>query len=81
MKRWPDKDREPYLSRTNDKILTSDWIVPDGITKSHSVWDDYVTTVWLAGGSAGHSYKITNRVITMQGRTLDQSVQIHVKEL
>lgn len=73
-------------------ISTSQWIVPAGITKDSdnksSVIIQGVTyavntvaTVWLSDGTDGTRYRLVNRITTSDGRTLDQSIDIHVKEL
>ena len=73
-------------------IATSTWVVPTGITKDSddtgaitiagiSYGVDTVATVWLSGGEAGEEYTLTNRITTSDGRTLDQSIVVPVKEL
>jgi hypothetical protein len=71
-----------YLNRIGDEILSSSWpVVPDGITLQTHTHNDTLTTAWLSGGTAGSRYKLTNRIVTVGGRTLDRSITIKVREL
>jgi hypothetical protein len=69
------------LRLVDDTILTSTWIVPDGITANSNSHTATTTTIWLAGGTAGETYSLTNRVVTAGGRTWDWTVQLKIKEL
>lgn len=82
---WPNKDPQETLdyklnwrSRilAGDKIIASEWTDPVGITKGVNTYTDYVTTLWLSGGTVGDKYEFTNRVTTQQGRILEQTIQI-----
>jgi len=86
---WPDKDPNETLDyRLNwrarivagDKILTSSWSSPAGITKGANTFTDYTTTVWLSGGTADTTYIFTNTITTQGGRTMEQSVQVKLVE-
>lgn len=37
-------------------------------------------TIWLSGGTAGKRYKVTNRIVTSQGRTDERTTTVDVKE-
>lgn len=63
---------------TGDSISTSTWTVPDGITKTSQSNDDDHTTIWVSGGTAGTKYRITNKIVTDEGRTLERSFDIVV---
>jgi len=63
-----------------DEILTSDMIVPAGLTKDGEEHITAIATVWLSGGTAGTSYTATNRITTVGGRTDDRSITVRVKE-
>ena len=86
---WPDKDPDEVLDysidwtkrlESDDTIATSEWIVPeDGVSKDSDDFADTSTTIWLSGGVAGQTYSFTNRVTTAQGRTMDQSIRLKVK--
>jgi hypothetical protein len=69
------------LRLVTDTLLTSTWIVPSGITSNSNSHTTTATTVWLAGGTAGETYSLTNRVTTSGGRTWDWTVQLKIKEL
>lgn len=64
-----------------DQIQTSAWSVSDPAIEAT---DDSNTptraTVWLAGGVAGQSYTVTNRITTSGGRTDDRSLVIQVQD-
>lgn len=91
--KWPNKDPDEVLdyqinwtkrvqsSRTPDDVIVgSTWIVPTGITKQSDSFTDTTTTIWLTGGDDGESYEFVNRIVTTEGRTMDESVTIKVKE-
>ena len=73
-------------------ISTSVWVLSGGITKesdnnsavtiagvTYAV--NTVSTIWLSGGTAGAYYTLTNRIVTSDGRTLDKSITLPVREL
>lgn len=73
-------------------ISTSTWTVPSGITEdssntaavtiagvSYAV--DTVSTIVLSGGTAGNVYELLCRIVTDDGRTLDKTICIRVKDL
>lgn len=64
-----------------DTILTSDWDVPAGITKESDSHTSGITTIWLSGGTPGENYSLTNQITTAQGRTLEQTIVIRVREV
>ena len=85
--RWPDKDPNETLDyRLNwraripagDKITSSAWSSPAGITKGVNTYTDYTTTLWLSAGTIGETYSFTNTVNTQAGRILEQTVEITV---
>ena len=67
------------LAQYDDTILSSEWIVPDGIDADRDTSDDTSTIIWLSGGTLGADYDLTNRIVTIGGRTLDQSITIRVR--
>lgn len=87
--KFPFKDPDEVLDYTidwtarldADTIVTSTWIVPTGIVKDSDsiVAGAKATLIWLHGGTIGEKYTLTNRVITVGGRTMDQSVDLQVK--
>lgn len=86
---WPNKDPDEVLdyqidwsSRLGDSdtISSSSWpTIPAGITKDSDSKTDTVTTIWLSGGTLDETYELTNRIVTIGGRTMDQSVKIKIK--
>jgi hypothetical protein len=64
----------------SDTISSSAWTVQSGLTKGSDSKTDTTTTVWLSGGTAGQTYRVTNRVVTAGGRTDDRSFWVVVEE-
>lgn len=64
----------------DDTLSSSTWIVPAGINQTASLTAGALNTIWLAGGTAGASYLITNRITTVGGRTEDRTFQLNVAD-
>lgn len=64
---------------TSETIATSTWIVDTGITKDSDTNTDTTATIWLSGGEQNIDYTVTNRIVTNQNRTNDQSLTIKVR--
>ena len=87
MLNWPPKDADEFLDYqidwtdrlALDNIATSVWTVPVGITGSQQSNGAKTTTIWFAGGTAGVTYKIQNRITTSGGRTMDQTVGLQIR--
>ena len=63
-----------------DTILTSIWSSsPAGITIENDSHSPTITKVWLSGGVVGQNYAFVNTITTVQGRTLDQTINIYVE--
>jgi hypothetical protein len=86
--KWPNKDPDEVLDylidwaarmAEGDTIVTSTWIVPSGIIKDSDSFGDDTTTAWFSGGTIGTKYSITNRVVTAEARTMDQTVTLTIK--
>jgi hypothetical protein len=91
---WPKKDEDERLDYgidwtdklidtdqgINDTISTSTWEVPSGITSFQETNDNYNTVIWLEGGTTGETYFITNHVVTTDGRIMEQTVRITIKD-
>lgn len=57
----------------DDAITSSVWFVASGMEQEGVASEaEGVTTIWLTGGSRTHSYVVTNRIETEDGRTRDQ---------
>lgn len=64
-----------------DTISTSTWTVPAELTLASDTKTGTTTTVWLSGGGAvGNFRKVTNRIVTVGGRTEDRSFELKIKE-
>ena len=70
---WAD-----YLGQ--DTILTSSWVVPAGVTAVSNAFTDTLASVKLSGGTLGQVYRITNRITTSDGETVDKSLDIEIAE-
>jgi hypothetical protein len=70
-----------YLTRVGDTILSSSWpVVPSGITRLTDTHDDTRATIWLAGGTDGNDYLLTNRIVTVGSRIREKSIMVRVRE-
>lgn len=72
-----------WLANTDgDTIATSAWIVPDGIVEDETRRAVTATTatIWLSGGTHGQTYLVTNRITTVEGRKVDRTIHIVVRE-
>ena len=63
-----------------DTLSTSNWTVPSGITEDSSTVSTTAATIWLSGGVVGNNYELVNRVVTVGGRTQDQTLIIKCEE-
>lgn len=63
-----------------DTISTSTWSADTGITVTTSTSTTTTATVWLAGGTLGQAYTVTNRVVTAGGRTDERSFLVVITE-
>lgn len=77
------------LAPIDDTIDTSTWaIVTDqtGSSNPLNIFDEdklnenLSTRLWLEGGVEGTTYAIRNEIVTVGGRTLQQTIYIPVKE-
>lgn len=62
----------------SDTIATSDWAVPAGLTEVNTTQTATSATVWLSGGAAGTTYRVTNTITTAGGRIASSDVIIKV---
>jgi hypothetical protein len=66
-----------------DTISSSSWAVsPTGPTLSAQSVNgpNTITTCWVAGGTHGKDYQLTNTIVTTGGRTKQKSMTIQVRE-
>jgi hypothetical protein len=85
--RWAGETDTPGAADSwlaaNETIASSEWILPTGIEEDAVLGNDHDDTkawVFLTGGAAGQSYEITNRIVTSDGRSEDQTIVVPVKE-
>jgi len=64
-----------------DTIVTASWTVPVGITKLSESNTAIAATIWLSGGTAGTTYRITNQITTAAGRIAQRSFDVVMQEL
>ena len=85
---WPPKDPDEVLDynidwsprlTSPDVISASEWIVPDGLVVENEIMTDDSTTIWLSSGTLAEAYDVLNRVDTMEGRVMDQTVTLKIK--
>lgn len=76
---------EDWLA-TGDTINTSAWLAQNGITMGNGINGAPVpsnttttATVWLLGGTLEADYLVTNRIVTVAGRTHERSLQVQVR--
>lgn len=63
-----------------ETISSSTFEASVGIEVQSSSHTSTSATVWLAGGSPGQPYKVSNRITTNQGRTDERSITVRVTE-
>lgn len=71
------RDGDPWLA-DGEEIVTSEWIVPAGITMDSESHTATVAIIWLSGGVLGEIYTLTNRITTNQGRTDERDLQVQL---
>lgn len=64
----------------DDTIASSTWTLQTGLTAGTNSFTDTVTTVWIAGGTAGQQYTAANRITTAGGRTDERTLIITVEQ-
>lgn len=64
-----------------DTIFTSQFLLPDGLTEVSSSNTTTTATIFVSGGAEGQTYRITNRIVTIGGRTRDRTINVLVREL
>lgn len=76
-------DWASHLGTGGDTITTSTWVVATGLTIATPAASNTTTTatIWLSGGTAGTEYRVTNHVVTAQGREFERSFVVNVQEM
>ena len=71
-----------YLS--GDALAESDWTVdpaePGGVSIVSSRFDLLTATAQVEGGIAGRLYRLTNHVVTVEGREDGRSIMLRVEK-
>lgn len=62
-----------------ETIVTSVWLVDAGLTQSSEDNVSGVTSVFVAGGVAGTSYKLKNTITTSSGRIDSRTIRLSCK--
>ena len=73
-----DWSRE-LADKSNDTIGESSWSAETGIDIEDDSNTTLTATVWLSGGTLGANYKVTNRIVTVGGRTYERTIEIAVR--
>jgi hypothetical protein len=90
-KAWPPKDPDEVLDYdinwaprlvSGDTIASSTFSVPVGdvVIYDGTPFTATATKVWLSGGTANTECRVNNRVVTAEGRTMDQTVKLRIQE-
>jgi len=70
-----------WLAPFADQIDTSAWLIsPDTLTRVQEIKTATRATIWLSGAVAGTVYLVTNRIVTLGGRTDDRSFKLVGRE-
>jgi hypothetical protein len=71
-----------FLWLAGDQISSSEWILEAGATiqKITDTFTNSRTVVWLGGGDKGITYLVTNRIVTVGGRTDDRTISVKVED-
>jgi hypothetical protein len=73
-------DWTKQMTRDADAINSSTWIVPTGITQDSADYSPTMTKIWTSGGTAGQTYDLVNRIVTVANRTFDQTCRLKVRD-
>ncbi|NBX02607.1 MAG: hypothetical protein EBR02_00800 [Alphaproteobacteria bacterium] len=69
-------DWSEYLGA--ETVTSSDWTVASGVTKVGQTLVGKQANVTISGGTLGTVNRITNRITTSAGETVDQSIDIEI---
>ena len=87
---WPYKDPEEVLDYQvdwsdrlgADDIVASTWTIPVGgaaLTINSNSFTVTHTLIWLAAGTLGITYQLTNHITTLGGRQMEQTIKLKIK--
>lgn len=67
-----------------DYITASSWSITDApdsaLILSDQSFSGTQAGVWAAGGTVGQEYKVTNNIVTQQGRTDQRTIILQIEE-
>lgn len=64
-----------------DTISSVTFVLPDGLTSEDESNTTTTATIFVSGGTACCSYRITCRIVTAGGRTKDKTIRVKVTDL
>lgn len=64
-----------------ETLVSSTWDIPSGLTAGAASFTSTATTQWLASGTLGIEYTVTNHVLTSLGRVGDRSFTLLISQL
>ena len=63
-----------------DSIETSTFVLPDGMTLVNQTLNGSLAVAYVSGPQCGIVYRLTNRITTGDGRSIDKTVRILGRE-
>lgn len=72
-------DWSAWLDDT-DSIASHDVTATDGITIDSTSATTTAVTVWLSGGTAGETYRVTCHIVTADARTDERTMRVIIRE-
>jgi hypothetical protein len=85
---WPDKDPDEVLDymidwtarlAAGETIASASWSVDSGLTVDSFSHTDTATTIWLSDGTHFKTAVIRCLVVTNQGRTMEERVDMNIR--
>jgi|ERR1700739_594035 len=67
------------ILQQDETISTSNWTVPAPLVAGAKAINATVTTQWISGGVDQCTYRISNTIVTNQGRMLERSFRLVVQ--
>ena len=61
-----------------DTISTSTWTINGGVAIDSTSNTTLISTVWVSGGTLGHTADLTNKIVTANGRTLYKTLYVFI---
>lgn len=73
-------DWTAYLAAITDTIESVEFVLDDGLTQVDYSHNTLMAVVWVSGGLAGTTARVTCRITTQGGRVDDRSVFLKIAE-